>query len=270
MGRRTTKSKNTSNKKKQQSPTTVSKPVETLPRSKPSKQSQKQPKSDEFYSTLRACLKFFFDSFESRLSFKEASYETQLPVLPQNPEKFDQVLSRLIMELIEDILEHVPRVRSLSNFLQEALLCTTAAGEFLNHFSGNESAGHMCKLSYFYKILKPAWDTNKDLSKAVEIKTTFKELSGFAKSFKDFSSLPLENLVQMINGTSSSKIFARVYSNLSTESSSSPSRSIDSEVEELKSRLESCPKVLTRKKPLVSQEWISRLRRQLTEKPETV
>lgn len=266
MGRRSTKSKNCSNKKKQQSPTTVSKHQEMLLPPKMQKQSQRQPKNNEFQSSLRASLKVLIQIFQTRLAFEDCPYEVQLPILPQNTEKLDQELSRLIMELIEDILEQVPRVHNLSNFLQEAFQCLTAAGTYLNQISGNESAGHMCKLSYFYKILKPAWDVNKDLAKTVQIKQLFKELSSFAKDFKDLSSLPLENLVQLINGTSSSKIFARVYSNLSTDSSNSPNRSIDSEVEELKIKLESCEKVLTRKKPLVSQEWIRNLKRQLSEK----
>lgn len=267
MGRRSTKSKNCSNKKKQQSPTTASKHQEMLLPPKMTKQSQKQPKNNEFQTSLRASLKVLIQVFQSRLSYKDIPYEIQMPILPQNTEKFDQVLSSLIMELIEDILEQVPRVHDLSNFLQEAFQCLTAAGAYLNQVSSNESAGHMCKLSYFYKILKPAWDVKKDLAKVSQIKQLFKELSSFAKDFKDLSSLPLENLVQLINGTSSSKIFARVYSDFSTESSNSPNRSIDSEVEELKIKLESCEKVLMRKKPLVSQEWISHLRRQLSEKP---
>jgi hypothetical protein len=270
MGRRGTKSKISTQKKKHQSPQSVVKSSASIPIKNPSKQGPRKSKSDELSKILRVSLKDLTETLASRLAFsyRESSpgYSSVTLAAVQEPsEKIDSILSSLVMELIEDILGQVPKAPDLCIFLQEALECTTAAGELLSHFCSEDSARHMCRLSFFYKILKPAWDVKKGLSKNHSVKTMFKEQSSFAKNFKDFSVLPLENLVQLINGNNSSKVFARVCMNDSTEGSISPDFSVDSEVEEFQLRLERCEKVCIRMKPLVSQEWINLLRRQIRE-----
>ena len=75
--------------------------------------------------------------------------------------------------------------------------------------------------------------------------------------------MPVENLVQMINGTASNKKFHRNSPDFSTDESNSPDRKIDSEVEEFRNLLESCEILSIRKKPLVTQEWINALKNQI-------
>ena len=87
-----------------------------------------------------------------------------------------------------------------------------------------------------------------------------------SKNFTDHNLLPIESLVTMINGTASTKIFKKLFAEISTDESSSPNRNIEFEIEEFRNRLESCEILLTRRKPHVSQEWINNLKRQINSK----
>lgn len=267
MGRRGTKSKTSSKKKKTQSPRTnpSSTSPSISPKSNPSVSSRL--KSDDLRKTLRIPLKHLFSLFTSRISASSPSCSSYSsispPVLQESNEKIDSILSSLIIELIEDILGQVNKTQDLALFILEANELFCAAGEILNKFCSDDSAKHLFRLSFFTKILKPAWNVNKGLSKSNAVKTLFKEEASFVKNFKDLSVLPLENLILMINDNSSAKVFAKVCFGENNENFEGVEKGEDSEVLEFKKRLDECEKVSNRMKPLVSHEWINQIKMQI-------
>ena len=136
----------------------------------------------------------------------------------------------------------------------------------MNKFCSDDSAKRLFRLSFFTKILKPAWNVNKGLSKNNAVKTLFKEEASFVKNFKDLSALPIENLVLMINDNSSAKVFAKVWIEENTENTENlegMEKGEDSEIQEFKKKLDNCEKVGNRMKPLVSHEWINQIKMQI-------
>ena len=153
-----------------------------------------------------------------------------------------------------------------NEFLLESYKCMQSACQLFEYVSGSSSVSNIFQLNYFCKILRPAWEVDKSLVKNSELKNIHKELLALSKNFTDHNLLPIESLVTMINGTASTKIFKKLFAEISTDESSSPNRNIEFEIEEFRNRLESCEILLTRRKPHVSQEWINNLKRQINSK----
>ena len=234
----------------------------------------KKRSSDELIVSLRSMQKSLINTFRSRLSSSKNVYNQDFEVFPEtNFPNLDQILSSLVNEMAEEILSLIKEYpKNLTNFLLEAYQCMQSGSLLFEKISNSKSIVTISKLSYFCNILKPAWDVDKSLSKNSELKRIYKDLQSLPKDFKDHNLLPVENLAQMINGTASNKSFknygqlitTKNYADISTDESHSPSRKADSEIEEFRTRLESCEILSIRKKPLVTQEWINTLRNQIT------
>ena len=266
MGKRGAKNKN-SNLKKKSSPNPENIiPDPCISSQKNVKQDPKKANSKEGLSKLRGLMKGITSTFRTRLLYSKGEYATNdSHELDVKSISTDHAFPILVNELIEEILSLVQtHSKRLSEFLLESYQCVQSVSFLFEKIFNSQSFANVSKLNYFCKILRPAWEVDKSISKIPELRGLYKELQNLSKDFKDHSLLPLENLVQMINGTASAKIFSKIYADNSTDGSSSPNRKVDFEVEEFRTRLESCELVTTRRKPQVTQEWINTLRHQLS------
>lgn len=265
MGKRGSRNRNSVQKKKAPSVLSSQKPDQNVSMLKNGSKDQKKSNFDQVISTLRFFMKGLTSTFRSRLLFSKDEYKLEFPQsLDLDSIKTEQVFSVLANELTEEILSLIEvHSKQLSEFLLESYQCVQSVSLLFEKIFNSASFADIAKLSFFCKIFKPAWDIDKSLSKNSLLSEIYKDLHGLSKDFKDHSLLPLENLMQMINGTASIKLFSRICIDLSTEGSASPVRNVDSEIEEFRNRLESCEKPLPRKKPQISQEWINTLRTQL-------
>ncbi|OMJ81638.1 hypothetical protein SteCoe_17854 [Stentor coeruleus] len=265
MGKRGSRNRNSNLKKQTQDTPKNTKAITSISHIKAIKPDTEKCNSNEFKNSLRGILKNLIKTFRSRLMFSNEPYYADLSLLPETKcQNLEQVLPCLVNEITEDILQHVQDYcRKLNEFLLESYSCIQSVCTFFEKIIDSESISNITKIIFYCKILKPAWDQDRSLSKNQELRALYKSLHALSKDFNDHSLLPIENIEQLINGTASNKIFMRMFDNSSTDVSSSPNRSIDSEVEELRTRLESCEKLSSRSKPQVSQEWINTLKRQL-------
>jgi len=266
MGRKAAKSRTSNNRKKSQPQLSSTSSGPQDPFQILLKYSPQNKKTLDFMTSLQKSLKNLTLTFRSRINLSDIPYETGIFTLASEKfEKFDEVLSSLIMELTEYLLNSFKSSQSLPLFLLESYKCIQSAGQILSPLSESGGVLQISKLSYFYTILKPAFENQTSLKYSPELKSLYNDLLNFCSSFKDHNLLPLEKLVQLFHGTRSSKAFAKACSDISTDDSCSSIESIDSEVEEFSVRLENCEKVLNRNKPQVSQEWISYLRKQINQ-----
>ena len=266
MGKRGNKNKNTNIKKKSSSHTENTKPEPHTSLQKSVKSDPKKSNSSEAEIKLRQLMKGQTSTFRARLLYSKGEYSTEDSLsLDVKSLSIVQIFPLMANELIQEILSLVQtHSKRLSEFLLESYRCVQSVCFLFEKIFNTQSFTNVSKLNYFCKILRPACEVDKSLSKISELRGLYRELQALSKDFKDHSMLPLENLVQMINGTASVKIFSRVYGEVSTDGSSSPNRKVDSEVEEFRTRLESCELLSMRKKPQVTQEWINYLRSQLS------
>lgn len=266
MGKRGSRNRNTNTKKKQTSISENTKLGSTAPQQKLSKTDSKISDPNDIEPTLRKILKSFLSTYRSRLTSTNDSYKADLYSLPtiKHP-NLDLLLSRLANELIEDILLQVPSFPSkLSAFLLESYACIESVCTLFEKITESQSSTNISKLIFYCKILKPAWEVDTSLSKNQELKAIYNDFQALSNNYKDLSLLPLDNIVNFIQGKKSNKkIFQKLFSDTSTNDSKSPNGNIDSEIEEFRNRLESCEKLTTRGKPQVSKEWINTLKRQL-------
>ena len=204
---------------------------------------------EDLSTSLEKCLTSLLNTFRLRLRQIDEPYTT--------------VLFRVIIEFTEELYKEVKSSSKLSIFLFESYKCIESAGNLLNPLSETGGVLKICKLSYFHKILKHAIDSPNSDKFSNELKILFNELSSFSSSFKEHSLLPLDKLVCYFGATCASKEFANNCATLVNEESSSEI-SVDEEVEEFMSRLEKCEKLSNRNRPLVSQEWISFIRKKIS------
>ncbi|OMJ76895.1 hypothetical protein SteCoe_23632 [Stentor coeruleus] len=265
MGKRGSRNRNTNTKKKQVSISENTKLGSTTPQQKLSKTDSKMSDPNDIEPTLRKILNNFLSTYRSRLTSTNDSYKADLSSLPiiKHP-NLDLLLLRLANEIIEDILLQVPSIPSkLSVFLLESCACIESVCALFEKITESQSNANISKLIFYCKILKPAWEVDISLSKNQELKTIYNDFKALSVNYKDTDLLPFGSIVNLLQGKKSNKIFQRLFSDTSTDESKSPNRSIDSEIEEFRNRLESCEKLTTRSKPQVSEEWINTLKRQL-------
>ena len=219
---------------------------------------------EDLSTSLEKCLTSLLNTFRLRLRQIDEPYTTVLFRPPNlKPEKIDEILTGVIIEFTEELYKEVKSSSKLSIFLFESYKCIESAGNLLNPLSETGGVLKICKLSYFHKILKHAIDSPNSDKFSNELKILFNELSSFSSSFKEHSLLPLDKLVCYFGATCASKEFANNCATLVNEESSSEI-SVDEEVEEFMSRLEKCEKLSNRNRPLVSQEWISFIRKKIS------
>jgi hypothetical protein len=176
----------------------------------------------------------------------------------------DQSLAGLAPEFVDEILSQVQEFpRKLSEVIIETYACIDTTCSFLSKLTENTALSEVYKFCFYYKILKPAWEVDKHLAKCGEVKLLHKEMKEIVKGCKVASLMSGESVEKMVSGNGLNKIFSQILAEVSTDESRSPERSVDSEVEEFQSRLENCEKLSRREKPLVSQEWINTIRKQL-------
>ena len=264
MGKRGARNKNSNQKKKSPNNSENSRAeslnAQTMFRQDPSKRN-----SDDSVSALRHIHKSFISTMRNRLSNVDEPYKIDNAQMHELKSKVSEhFLSKHATEFIEEIFLLIYEFsQKFSEFLQESYQCIESVCLIYETISGSSSIKNIIKLSYFCKIFKPAWDLNKSIDKNCELRSIFKELQVLSKNFKDHNLLPLENVVHMIDGNESTKILNRILSDLNKNSMSSD-QSEDFEIEEFRNRLESFEKISPRKKPLVSEEWINTLKRQLS------
>ncbi|OMJ83226.1 hypothetical protein SteCoe_15878 [Stentor coeruleus] len=265
MGKRGSRNRNTNLKKKPIVNPENNKLSNSILQAKPTKSDSKSSDTNEFEMSIRKILKSLMSTFRSRLISSNEPYAIDISVLSETKcLNLDLVLSRLANELTEDILSQVQNyLGKLSVFLLESYACFESVCTLFEKISESKSSADISKLIFYCKVLKPAWEVDKSLSKTFELKNIYCELQELLSNCKDFSLLPLNHAIHFLQGKKSNKIFKRLFSDSSTDESSSPNRSVDCEVEEFQIRLESCEKPATRRKPQVSEEWLNTLKRQL-------
>lgn len=266
MGRKAIKNRNSNNKKKVQSQSSATVPNTQEPFSLLLKYSTQNQKTSDSMIFLQKSLKNLVSTFRSRLNQSNTPYEASFPNQPiEKIDKIDEMLSLLIIELTEFLLNIFKPSQSLTLFLLESYKCIQSASQLLSPLSESGGVLKISKLSYFYSILKPAFESQSSLKYVSGLDSLHKDLLNFCSSFKDHNLLPLEKLVQLFHGNGTSKAFAKACAEMSTDESSSSRASIDSEIEEFVIRLQSCEKVENRGKPQVSQEWIKLLRKRINQ-----
>lgn len=266
MGRKGTKNRNTNNKKKIQSLSSTTTPIPQEPFSLLLKHPTQNKQTQNSLTLLQKSLKTLISTFRLRLNQSTTPYEVTFTSLPSEKiDKIDEMLSLLIIELTEILLNIFKPGQNLTLFLLESHKCIQSASQLLSPLSESGGVLKISKLSYYYTILKPAFESQSGLKYVSGLDSLHKDLLNFCSSFKDHNLLPLEKLVQLFHGNGVSKAFGKACAELSTDESSSSRASIDSEVEEFVIRLQNCEKVVNRGKPQVSQEWITLLRKRINQ-----
>jgi hypothetical protein len=265
MGKKSARNRNTNNKKKiVNSYSNVKKECQNFLILQ--KMSQQGKELADFSVNLQKSLNELIFTFRSRLSGSDSLYEVTLKSFQSlQVEKIDEILTGVIIEFTEELYQEIKQCAGINVFLIESFKCIKSAGNLLNPLSKNDAVLKICKLSYFHKIMKQAVDSPNSDKFSNQVKILYNELSSFSSSFKDHNLLPIEKLVSFFRVTSASKEFAKNCVKLINEETASEN-SFDSEIEEFMNRLDKCQMLVNRNRPLVSQEWINLLKKQLSQK----
>lgn len=200
MGKRGSRNRNMNLKKKPIVSPENTKVGNSISQTKLTKSDSKSPDANEFEMSLRKILKGLMSTFRSRLISPNESYAADISTLSETKcLNLDLVLSRLANELTEDILSQVQNyLGKLSVFLLESYACFESVCTLFEKISESQSSVNISKLIFYCKVLKPAWEVDKSLSKTFELKNIYRELQELSSNCKDFSLLPLDYMVHFL------------------------------------------------------------------------